>query len=157
MGMDSNCSNCYSTLFGPKQNRRVYLLEELIANNNLIIENIGHKPTYESWSNPMCIDVTISMNLKQVIHGWKVDRAYYNYIKFSLQADEINIPLVWQWHKVDWETFKQEMKRLDYKILLVINQGHCEEMFCKLYEYLNRGMRKAIPRSKAKTVDKNNL
>ena len=31
IGMDSNC---HSTLFGPKQNQRGYLFDELIANNN---------------------------------------------------------------------------------------------------------------------------
>ena len=45
IGMDSSC---HSTLFGPKQNQRGYLFDELISNNNLTIENVGHSPTYEA-------------------------------------------------------------------------------------------------------------
>ena len=71
IGMDTNC---HSTLFGPKQNQRGYLFDELIANNNLIIENVGHSPTYESRGNKTCIDVTLTRGLRQTIKDWVVDR-----------------------------------------------------------------------------------
>ena len=49
------------------------------------------------------------------------------------------------------------MRTLEYKIPTVINQGCCEEMLGKLYKCLNKGMKKAIPKSQPKLVDKNNL
>ena len=158
IGMDSNC---HSTLFGPKQNQRGYLFDELIANNNLTIENIGHSPTYESRGNKTCIDVTLSRGLRQSIQDWTVDRGYngsdHNYIKFSLHTETIIISKIWQWHKADWEVFRSEMEKLEYKLPEVLNQGCCEEMLARLYKNLNRSMRKAIPKSKPKLVDKNNL
>ena len=81
IGMDSNC---HSTLFGPKQNQRGHLFDELISNNNLTIENVGHSPTYESRGNKTCIDVTLTRGLRQTIKDWVVDRDYngsdHNYI-----------------------------------------------------------------------------
>ena len=158
IGMDSNC---HSTLFGPKQNQRGYLFDELIANNNLTIENVGHSPTYESRGNKTCIDVTLSRGLRQTINDWVVDRGYngsdHNYIKFSLQTVTATVLRIWQWHKADWETFKTEMKKLEYKTPTVLNQGSCEDMVKGLYKCLNRSMKKAIPKSKPKLVDRNNL
>ena len=61
IGMDSNCR---STLFGPKQNQRGYLFDELIVNNNLIIGNVGHSPTFESRGTKTCIDVTLHKGTK---------------------------------------------------------------------------------------------
>ena len=107
IGMDSNC---HSTLVGPKENQKGYLFDELIANNNLIIENVGHSPTYESRGNKTCIDVTITRGLRQTIQDWVVDRGYngsdHNYIKFSLQTEVVTIPKIWQWHKADWKIFR---------------------------------------------------
>ena len=57
----------HRTLFGPKQNHRGYLFDELIANNNLIIENVGHPPTFESRGTKTCIDVTLTRGLTQTI------------------------------------------------------------------------------------------
>ena len=158
IGMDSNC---HSTLFGPKQNQRGYLFDELIANNNLTIENIGNSPTYESRGKKTCIDVTLTRGLRRTIKDWRVDRTYnwsdHNYINFSLQTEKITIPKIWQWHKADWVTFKCEMKKLENKLPTVLNQDCCEIMLNKLYQCLNRSMKKAIPKTKPKLVDKNNL
>ena len=158
IGMDSNC---HSTLFGPKQNQRGYLFDELIANNNLIIENVGHSPTFESRGNKTCIDVTLTRGLRQTIQYWFVDRGYngsgHNYIKFSLQTEVVTRPKIWQWHKADWEIFRSEMKKLEYKMPTVLNQGCCEEMLSRLYKSLNKCMKKAIPKLKPKLVDRNNL
>ena len=158
IGMDSNC---HSTLFGPKQNQRGYLFDELIANNNLTIENVGHSPNCESRGNKTCINITLTRGLRQTINDWGVDRGYngsdHNYIKFSLQTVMVTVPKIWQWHKADWETFRTEMKKLEHKTPAVLNQGSCEEMLNKLYKGLNRSMKKAIPKSKPKLVDRNNL
>ena len=39
----------------------------------------------------------------------------------------------------------------------VLNQGCCEEMLSRLYKNLNKSMKKAIPKSKPKLADRNNL
>ena len=49
------------------------------------------------------------------------------------------------------------MKKLEYKMPTVINQGCFEEMLSRLYKSLSKSMKKAILKSKPKLVDKNNL
>ena len=79
----------------------------------------------------------------------------YTYIKYSLQTEEVTIPKIWQWHMADWEIFRIEMKKLEYKMPTVLNQGCCEKKLSRLYVSLNKSMKKAIPKSKPKLVDRN--
>ena len=49
------------------------------------------------------------------------------------------------------------MKKLEYKIPTVLNQGCCEEMLSRPDKSLNKNMKKAIPKLKPKLIDRNNL
>ena len=147
--------------FAQNQNPQGYLLDELIANNILIIENVDHYPTFESRGTKICIDVTPTMGLRQAIKDCNIDRwcngSDHNYIKFSLQTEIVTIPKISQWHKADWEIFRSKINKPEYKIRTVLHQGSCEDILNKLYISFNNSMKKAIPKSKSNLVDRNNL
>ena len=153
-------SNCHSTLFGPDTNQRGRKFEEAIAGHNLIVENIGHVPTFHGGAARTCIDVTLTKRLISTVMDWRVNTNYngsdHNTIEFHVEQDRTVIPKVWAWHKANWTLFQDEMKSITYNIPNTINSDICEDMLKKLYRKIGKAMKKAIPRSKTKTVDRNN-
>ena len=69
-------SNCHSTLFGPDANTRGKKFEEAVAGHNLMVENIGHVPTFHGGKARTCIDVTLTKRLNSAIQGWRVNTNY---------------------------------------------------------------------------------
>ena len=69
-------SNCHSTLFGPDANARGKKFEEAVAGHNLMVENIGHVPTFHGGKARTCIDVTLTKRLNSAIQGWRVNTNY---------------------------------------------------------------------------------
>ena len=157
IGMDSNC---HSTLYGPTNNARGDKLEIIIANHNLKVENIGMDPTYESRGAATCIDVTLTRNIHQSIMNWEVDRGYnasdHNTITYELKQDFMKIPKTWKWHKADWECFREEMCKFKLVLPDIIDQQFCEEMVSSYYKSIRQATKKAVPRGKARVIDKNN-
>ena len=157
LGLDSNC---HSTLYGPKTNKRGEKFEDFIAGMGLHVENIGHTPTYESRGAQTCIDCTLSKNLNSSVLKWTVDCVYngsdHNTIRFSIDADKFVIPATWKWHKADWTTFKASLQTLKYSLPNVIDQQYCEDMLQDLYSAIEKAMIKSIPKGKPKLIDKNN-
>ena len=153
-------SNCHSTLFGPDTNARGKKFEEAIAGHNLVIENSGHVPTFHGGRARTCIDVTLTKRLHSTVSGWIVNTDYngsdHNSIEFHVQQDYMIIPKVWVWHKADWPVFKESMKKVKYELPSNITNDTCEDMLKYFYKSIAKAMRKAIPRSKPKTVDRNN-
>ena len=157
IGMDSNC---HSSLFGPSNNARGDKLEDIIANHNLSVENIGMEPTYESRGAATCIDVTLTRNLHQSILNWEVCNAYnasdHNTVTYDLKQDLIKIPKTWKWHKADWDVFHTEMLKFKVDIPNTIDQHTCEDMVANFYKSVRHATKKAVPQGKAKIFDKNN-
>ena len=153
-------SNCHSTLFGPDTNTRGRKFEEAIAGHNLIVENIGHVPTFHGGRARTCIDVTLTKRLHSNVLGWQVNTDYigsdHNTVEFHVQQDRLNIPKVWIWHKANWAEFGERMKKVTYKLPDNITNDTCEDMLRIFYKALDKAIKKAIPKSKAKTVDRNN-
>ena len=153
-------SNCHSTLFGPDTNSRGRKLEEAIAGHNLNMENIGHTLTFHGGAARTCIDVTLTKGLISAVLDWKVNTNYngsdHNTIEFHVKQDLAVIPKVWLWHKANWALFQEKMKTMTYNIPNNVINDVCEDMLTKLYRTIDGAMKKAIPRSKAKTVDRNN-
>ena len=69
-------SNCHSTLFGPDNNTRGKKFEEAVAGHNLVVENIGHVPTFHGGRARTCIDVTLTKKLHSTVLGWSVNTDY---------------------------------------------------------------------------------
>lgn len=153
-------SNCHSTLFGPETNARGRKLEEPIASHNMIVENVGHVPTFHGGKARTCIDVTLTKRLHSAIQGWKVNTNYngsdHNTIEFSADQDCISIPKTWVWHKADWELFRTLFKSIKAYLPEVITNDACEELTNRFYKHLNKAMQKAIPKSRTRTIDRNN-
>ena len=113
-------SNCHSTLFGPDTNTRGKKFEEAVAGHNLVVENIGHVPTFHGGKARTCIDVTLTKRLHSAVLGWRVNTDYngsdHNTIEFNVQQDMMTIPKVWMWHKADWPAFKESMEKVTYEL-----------------------------------------
>ena len=157
MGIDSNC---HSILYGLETNQRGEKLEEFIAEANLIIENIGREPTYESRGRQTRIDITVSRDLKLGIKNWRVDRDYngsdHNTILFEIEQDVVYLPKKWKWHKADWELFGQELSSFKSTLKGNIKDEDCEVELEHIYSCIGKAMKKAIPKSKPTIVDRNN-
>ena len=157
IGMDSNC---HSVIYGLETNGRGEKLEEFIAETGLEVENVGKEPTYESRGNSTRIDITLSRGTRYDVLNWEVDRRYnasdHNTIKFKIGRDKIVLPKTWKWHKADWGKFSDSL--LNYKTTLpnLIKDEDCEKELTNIYRHINSAMKKAIPKSKAVIVDKNN-
>ena len=153
-------SNCHSSLFGPTTNKRGEVLEDFIANSGLVVENIGHTPTYESRGNSTCIDCTLSRNLNTTIIDWHVNQDYngsdHNTIFFSISHDLVKLPRTWKWHRADWNKFSKIMETIETHLPKLVDYQCCEEMLQNLYTKLNSALKQAVPRSKPKIIDKNN-
>ena len=103
-------TNCHSTLNGNETNKRGEALEDFIANYKLEIENIGLQPTFKTKWGTSIIDLTLSKQLSVTIDRWEVSQDYngsdYNTITFSLKTEKQSTKPEYQYHKADWETFK---------------------------------------------------
>ena len=157
IGMDSNC---HSVTFGLETNARGEILEEFMATHNLTVENIGKEPTYESRGNTTCIDVTLTRNLNFSILQWMVNREFnssdHNSIHYDLEDDLTTLPKTWKYHNADWALFNELLTKQVFKLPNNINQEDLEKAISDLYKKLHLTMKKSVPRSKPKTIDKNN-
>ena len=153
-------SNCHSTLFGPETNARGRKLEEAIASYNLIVENVGHVPTFHRGKARTCIDITLTKRLHSAILGWTVNTNYngsdHNTIEFSVEQDCISIPKTWVWKRADWELFRTHLTGLKVNLPEVVTNDTREELLGRFYKQLNMAMQKSIPKSKTRVIDRNN-
>ena len=60
MGIDTNC---HSSLYGKETNKRGEALEDFIASNHLIVENVGLTETFKTKWGSSIVDVTLAKNL----------------------------------------------------------------------------------------------
>ena len=72
IGMDSNC---HSTIFG-LETKRGEALEDFIAQNHLIVENIGTTPTFNTKWGTSIIYITLTSNLAVTVKNWEVKLDY---------------------------------------------------------------------------------
>ena len=104
--------------------------------------------------------MTLTKGLISAVLNWRVNTNYngsdHNTIEFQVAQDIAVIPKVWVWHKANWPLFQDKLKSITYDIPNNITQDVCEDMLSKLYYTINKAMIKSIPRSKTKTIDKNN-
>ena len=77
-------------------------------------------------------------------------------IKFRVGKEKIKLPKTWKWHKADWEKFSNSL--LHYKTTLPnrIKDENSETELAHIYRCFNLARKKAIPKSKAAIVDRNN-
>ena len=147
-------------IYGLETNTRGEKLEEFLAETGLEVENVGKEPMYESRGNSMRIDITLRKDLRYDKLDWEVHMRYnasdHNTIKFRVGKDKIVLPRTWKWHKADWEKFSDSL--LCYKTTLpnLIKDEDCKKELMNIYRCINSAMKKAIPKSKAAIVDKNN-
>ena len=118
-------SNSHSTLFGPDTNGRGKKLEEALAANNLIVENVGHVPTFHGGNSRTCIDVTLTKKSGKLI---PTTMDLIITLEFFTDREDTTIPKIWKWHKADWCKFKDKMDQIEYKLPTVISTDVCEDM-----------------------------
>ena len=157
IGMDSNC---HSVIYGIETNSRGEKLEEFLAETGLEVGNVGKEPTYESRGNTKRIDITLTKGLRSDILDWEVNRGYnasdHNTIKFRIGRHRIILPKTRKWHKADWEKFSDSLLSCKTTLPNLIKDEDCEKELTNIYRCINSAMKKAIPKSKAAIVDKNN-
>ena len=154
-------TNCHSSLFGPSTNRRGEQLKLFIAKYKLHIENNSHIPTYESRGAAICIDITLTSRLGVSVQNWEVHRDFHgsdhNSIEFKLDIDKVTVDPQWIWSRADWGSFSSEIENnLIVQSKYVITQRECDNMVNALYNKVNKALEKAVPKSKKRTVDRNN-
>ena len=154
IGMDSNC---HSVLFCRETNRRGEVLEDFIINNNLDIENVGSRPTFQSSRYSTCIDVTLSWRLTNLIKNWRVDEDYnasdHNTIEFVIDS----APLVYQqqrcWEKSDWQVFSKELEKAHFFLPEKITDYKLDKLVRKFYTVINRALDLACSKFTPKARD----
>ena len=116
MAMDTSA---HSELYGPDQNARGTMVEDLLLRHNLHLENIGTTPTFQTSQRQSCIDVTVTLGLRGRIADWQVDTAYnasdHHSICFVLQFGFEYVPPIRPWARADWTKF-QEILRDCYEL-----------------------------------------
>jgi hypothetical protein len=105
-------SNAHSTLWGTKQNNRGDTLEHVIARRNLQINNIpGGPPTFRNANgNETHIDLTLSLDFYQGVHGWNVEEfadSDHNLITFIMKLNPEK-KQVRNWGRIQWGAVREQ-------------------------------------------------
>ena len=153
-------SNAHSSSYGPTNNTRGEKIDLFIARHQLHIENTGNTPTFQARNCETFIDVTLTSNLAVSVADWRVCQDYngsdHNTILFHTHTDLDRTEPQWRWDKADWDLFQAEVKKADLNIPHIIFQEDCDTIVTEYYKIIYKAMKKAIPKSKPKIIDKNN-
>ena len=126
-------TNAHSVLYGPDQNARGTLVEDLLLRHGLHLENIGTALTFQTSQRQSCIDITITRGLRGRIADWQVDTNYnasdHHSICFTLQFGFEYVPPTRHWARADWSKFREIMSDQDLYIPDMIT----DKKFCLLY------------------------
>ena len=158
-------TNCHSNMFGPESNKRGADLEELIIEHSLVIENIGHEPTYEviRGNNHIktCIDATLTRDLGGAVKAWTVDREYngsdHNTITFDLQLHTKEIKAERNWNKGDWPELNRLLKAEEFYEPFLITEKKLDRCLQQLYKKLYKILDKVCPMKKIRKKVKANV
>lgn len=91
MGGDFNAK---SPLWGsPIEDRRGSILAEWMARMNLMVMNVGNKPTFQRDASQSIIDITIAKERAgRLVSGWRVleeeTLSLHNYIRYDVSHGE---------------------------------------------------------------------
>ena len=98
-----------------------------------------------------CIDVTLSLNMKDEITKWWVDQSFngsdHNTVRFQVLQDVVQKILVRKWDDADWGAFSaalQERETFLYKPEIV-NEKKIDKMVRSLYSIINESLEIACP------------
>ena len=113
-------SNAWSTLWGPKNNARGELLEDILLQYDTDVHNLPQNiPTFESNRGSSFIDLTLSHELSQDnILGWRVQRfpdTDHNMITFRVTLD-VKPRKKRIWSKTDWKQYETDLQSKDWSI-----------------------------------------
>ena len=157
IGMDSNA---HSSSFGNTTNKRGEQLDLFIAHHKLDIENQGLTPTFQARGAETIIDITLTARLSVSVTNWTVSQEYngldHNTITFQVEQDKQKIEPTWKWHKADWTGFNLALQYNPLRIPVTVTQRTCEKLLDDLYKELDKAMKTNIPKTKTKSIDKNN-
>ena len=108
-------SNAHSTLWAKDENGRGRILEEFIFDHGLTVENVGTKPTFEARGTETTIDITLSLNLDEIL-DWRVSDVStlsdHRQIEFEVEVKSKEPPkVVYNLAKADWDLFRKEMSQ----------------------------------------------
>ena len=150
MAMDSNA---HSSLFGPSNNARGDDLEDLILRHNLLVENVGDVPTFETRrGNNMIqtfVDVTLSRDLPSPILRWHVDRSYnasdHNNIIFQYKSTTPPKEKIRPWSKANWPLFTETLARAKYDLPQIMSMKKLDKTVQRAYDLIKLALDKACP------------
>ena len=147
-GFDSNAHN---TLYGYRTDRRGKDFVRALTNNNLLINNLGKVPTFDTVRGGVhfksVIDITTSHQVQ--LQNWRVDKSYngsdHNSILFSIPFIDTPPTQGRQWSKADWPMFTSILEKEPLYTPRVINPKKLDNMVSNLYRALNNALDKACP------------
>ena len=150
-------SNAHSSLFGPFTDRRGSDLEQLLADEGLILHNDGKDPTYETLRKnkviTSMIDITVSRHID--VLNWRVNRNFngsdHNTLLFDV-LDTATEPeqFICKWHKADWPTFTKSLEDAVLYQPSILTPKKLDKMVDSLYSAIDTGLDLACPLVKAK-------
>lgn len=150
--------NSKSPLWGmARSDNRGSIMEDWIAQNNLVVMNEGNKPTFQSENYTSILDVTLTTaDIKDDVQSWDVleedSLSDHNYISFEIKKPD-KLPQAqakckgWQMNKFDEMKFNQETAKLSWNE--EITAGNFSR---KLSELCNQTLPKRRPHPKGKPV-----
>ena len=157
MGIDTNC---HSSLYGKETNKRGEALEDFIASNHLIVENIGLTETFKTKWGSSIVDVTLTKNLSVSVREWEVDTSYngsdHNTILFNLETDIQKQEKQYIMHLTDWTVFEEHLNTNSIRIPNQITERRLEKCLDSFYTSVNKALDKSTPKKYPKPRDKNN-
>ena len=113
-------SNCHSTLFGSKdQNERGNILEDFMAEHNMVPGNVGTENTFVRGNSGTVIDLTLgSPKAMAQLRNWRVHRenlmdSDHRLIEMEITFGEFIYEYSRDLSRVNWDEFKSN---LDFKL-----------------------------------------
>ena len=148
IGMDSNC---HCQLSGSESNnKRGDILEEFIATNELIVKNVGTKPTFVNTRSQTIIDVTLtSMVLDDYLKDWEVlDQDFFSdhkMINYHLTIGKQKKTLKRNYNKANWPLFKNILEKTEWSCPTVWNSDTIEQQTSLFNEDITMALDKSCP------------
>ena len=138
-------ANAHSSLWGCNEvNKRGEALEDFIFENNLMVQNIGNRITWQRGNFSSIIDITLSKNVGDEILDWHVSDietfSDHRMIRFSLGDKLVERVLTRNYKKADWEKFQTYISsHLDSP-----PEEWCNEIVDKAIDHLNEVIDQAL-------------
>ena len=139
IGMDSNS---HSVLYGHESNNRGEDLEGFIVGNGMKVENIGLRPTFETFRSGLhissIIDVTLTLGMRDPIENWRVEEGFngsdHNTIRFNVNMSKSKLKEKTRcWNSANWAVFQDRLKESKFFFPEVINEKKLDKMVSSLY------------------------